>query len=144
MSQHVSILLLGSNLGNKKQNIELALLKLQKTGCEILKKTDIITSSPVEFVSSNNFCNIAISISMHFSPIKLLHLIKEIERDMGRLIDSKSLGEYSDRLIDIDIVSYDCIKFITKKLQIPHLKHIREREFSKKLLVKLEYFNEKI
>ena len=143
MSQHIAILLLGSNLGNTNENIEQALKQLNEVGCAILYKTDISTTIPVEFVSSNNFCNIAISIRMHFSPIRLLEIIKNIEQKMGRKLDSKAIGRYEDRLIDIDIVYFDKIYFSSKKLEIPHLKHINEREFSKKLLIELESLNKK-
>lgn len=51
--------------------------------------------------------------------------------------DSTVLG-YTDRIIDIDIVFYDNIKFQGKNLRIPHFKHVNEREFSKKLLTQLD------
>ena len=143
MSQHVAVLLLGSNIGIKENNIKLALAKLETAGCEILFTTNILENIPVEFDSSNNFCNIATSISMRFSPIRLLGLLKSIEYEMGRKLDSMALGQYNDRIIDIDIVTYNCIKYETKKLQIPHIRHINERVFSKKLLKELEDLNKK-
>ncbi|MFC6268247.1 2-amino-4-hydroxy-6-hydroxymethyldihydropteridine diphosphokinase [Frigoriflavimonas asaccharolytica] len=143
MSQHVSVLLLGSNLGNKTNNIEEALKCLENEGCEIFQKTEIAISLPVEFVSSNNFCNIATSIRMHYSPVQLLNIIKKIERNMGRMYDSKAIGGYEDRIIDIDIISFDGINFSSRKLEIPHLKNTLEREFSKVLLIELENLNKK-
>lgn len=143
MSQHNYILLLGSNIGMKKNNLNLALDKLQEAGCKILFSTNILESKPVEFDSSNNFCNIATSITMQISPVKLLKLIKNIEHNMGRKQDSMVLGGYNDRIIDIDIVSCDRITYFTKKLQIPHFKHINERGFSKKLLMEIEDLNKK-
>ena len=41
---------------------------------------------------------------------------------------------YNDRIIDIDIVKYDNVNFECKKLNIPHYKHLYDREFSRKLL----------
>ena len=60
MSLHNVVLLLGSNIGIKENNIKLALAKLETAGCEILFTTNILESIPVEFDSSNNFCNILI------------------------------------------------------------------------------------
>lgn len=138
MSQHMVTLLLGSNLGNAESNIEVALLQIQNTIGSLEKRSNILHSAPVEFVSNNIFCNIAILIKTQFSPIILLNLIKKIENDMGRTRDSKLTNTYEDRIIDIDIVLYDNIKFVCEKLKIPHQKHLYAREFSRKLLIGLE------
>ena len=137
MSQHEVILLLGSNLGNSEKNIELALRKIEAGGNEIIKKTEILKTKPVEFVSSNNFCNIALLIKTHLSPIKLLAFIKKIEVYIGRTEDSSDIGHYTDRLIDIDIVTFNRLRFWSKKLEIPHEKNFFLREFSKILIKKL-------
>ncbi|ATL76032.1 2-amino-4-hydroxy-6-hydroxymethyldihydropteridine pyrophosphokinase [Chryseobacterium piperi] len=134
MSQHKVVLLLGSNLGDQKKNIETAIAKMKEAGMEMLKFSIFLTSEPVEFVSSNIFCNIAAIIYTHLSPIQLLDLVKSIEFEMGRINDSKMSGGYHDRVIDIDIVKYDELKFISERLEIPHKKHLFEREFSKILL----------
>ncbi|MFP7656028.1 2-amino-4-hydroxy-6-hydroxymethyldihydropteridine diphosphokinase [Chryseobacterium proteolyticum] len=73
-------------------------------------------------------------IRTHLSPIQLLDFVKSIEFEMGRTSDSKSSGGYKDRIIDIDIVKYDELKFISERLEIPHTKHLYEREFSRVLL----------
>ncbi len=133
MSQHKVVLLLGSNIGDKKNNLDHALERLKEVG-DILKNSEYLTSEPVEFVSSNNFCNIASLIFTHLSPIQLLNFIKKIETEMGRLNDSKISGSYTDRIIDIDIVTYDALKFSSERLEIPHTKHLFERDFSRILL----------
>ncbi|MCI3937841.1 2-amino-4-hydroxy-6-hydroxymethyldihydropteridine diphosphokinase [Chryseobacterium aahli] len=135
MSQHKVVLLLGSNIGDKKNNLDTALERLKEVG-DILQNSEYLTSEAVEFVSSNNFCNIATIIFTHFSPIQLLNYIKKIEIEMGRLNDSKISGSYTDRIIDIDIIKYNELKFTSERLEIPHKKHLFEREFSKILLKK--------
>jgi 2-amino-4-hydroxy-6-hydroxymethyldihydropteridine diphosphokinase len=134
MSQHKVVLLLGSNLGDQKKNLETAIEKLQSGGNEILKLSEFLISEPVEFASSNIFCNIALIMFTHLSPIQLLDFVKSIEKEMGRANDSKASGGYSDRVIDIDIVTYNELKFVSERLEIPHKKHLFEREFSKILL----------
>ncbi|SEG07370.1 2-amino-4-hydroxy-6-hydroxymethyldihydropteridinediphosphokinase [Halpernia humi] len=138
MSQHKVVLLLGSNLGKRKNNIENALNLIERTIGKIEKKTDILESMPIEYDSCNIFCNIAIIIGTPFSPLQLLLNIKKIEHKMGRIADSSETGVYTDRVIDIDIVGYDNLYFKSKKLEIPHGKHISEREFSAKLLSELK------
>lgn len=138
MSQHEVTLLLGSNLGDTKKNIETALHYIEKEFGPILRRSDILLTKPVEFASNNIFCNIVVLIKTQFSPIKLLNFIKKIEFDMGRIEDSSVTNAYLDRIIDIDIVLYGDLKFDCKTLNIPHKKHLYEREFSRNLLMSIK------
>ena len=132
------VLLLGSNLGNAENNILLALSELENRVGKVIKKTKISRTSPVEYDSDNVFCNIAVSIQTAHSPIKLLDEIKKIESEMGRIHDSRFFGEYRDRIIDIDIVSYEGLIFSCDRLGIPHHKHLYDRDFSRRLLDELD------
>lgn len=134
MSQHKVVLLLGSNLGEQKKNIELALQKISDAGNNISQISEYLISDPVEFASSNIFCNIAALIFTHLSPIQLLDCVKKIEVEMGRINDSKVSGGYTDRIIDIDIIKYNELNFTSERLEIPHKKHLFERDFSRILL----------
>ena len=138
MSQYKVTLLLGSNLNDPKENIDKAISLIEMRLGKIFAKSKYLYSNPVEFVSFNIFCNIAMSITTQLSPIELLKRIKTIEREMGRELDSKAHGEYKDRVIDIDIVDFDHLNFECQKLTIPHKKHIKERDFSKELLINLK------
>ncbi|PZU78914.1 MAG: 2-amino-4-hydroxy-6-hydroxymethyldihydropteridine diphosphokinase [Chryseobacterium sp.] len=134
MSYNNVVLLLGSNINNPQKNIEIALEKLENKTGTILIKSELILTKPVEFESYNNFCNIAVKIKTQFSPVKLLSEIKSIEKEMGRLKDSAEFGAYQDRIIDIDIILYNNIKFICKRLNIPHYKNLYERDFAKEII----------
>ena len=134
MSLNKVVLLLGSNLGDKEFNINQALTIIAERVGNILESSDIEKTSPVEFVSSHNFLNIAVVLETECSPMKTLSIVKEIEREMGRLEDSRSKGFYSDRIIDIDIVTFGKLIFKSRKLTIPHNKHLYERDFSRELL----------
>ena len=137
MSHHLVTLLLGSNLGKQKDNIDLAISRIEEEVGELVGQSEIIYTKPVEFVSNNIFCNIALRIKTQFSPIKLLTLVKKIEVEMGRTDDSLITKGYADRVIDIDIVFYGNMNFSSLRLEIPHSKHVYEREFSKKLLLSI-------
>lgn len=141
MSQHKVVLLLGSNLGDKDNNIKIAINELKKNKCKIKKYSKMLTTEPVGFVSNNNFRNIAVEIETKLSPIKLLRLTKNIEKEMGRKEDSSINKIYKDRIIDIDIVIYNSLKYKSKNLEIPHHKNLYERDFSIKLLRNLSYKN---
>lgn len=138
MSHQTAILLLGSNIGDSNNNIDLALNEIGYKIGHIVAKSKKLSTEPVEFVSCNIFCNIAVSICTHLSPIELLNEVKKIEKEMGREHDSKHFGEYKDRIIDIDIVEYNNLSFESTLLTIPHTKHVEERLFSMELLKDLK------
>ncbi len=138
MSYNDVILLLGSNINNPENNIDDALLEIEKKVGAIIAKSRKISTKPVEFDSFNIFCNIAIRIKTQFSPFRLLAEIKTIERSMGRLQDSSDLGVYNDRIIDIDIILYNNIRFISRKLVIPHAKNLYERDFAMEIIKQLQ------
>ena len=131
------VLLLGSNIGDAKEHILIAISKLEKMG-RVIKRSGILKTFPVEFDSLNIFCNIAVIFETEYSPIKLLNAIKSIEKEMGRERDSSVYGEYRDRIIDIDIVMYDDIIYSCERLNIPHHRHLILRGFSRKLLKEID------
>ena len=131
------VLLLGSNIGDAKEHILIAISKLEKMG-RVIKSSGILENSPFEFDSLNIFCNIAVIFETEYSPIKLLNAIKSIEKEMGRERDSSVYGEYRDRIIDIDIVMYDDIIYSCERLNIPHHRHLFLRGFSRKLLREID------
>lgn len=94
----------------------------------------MIETKAVEFESTNIFRNIALGLTTTLSPYSFLAMVKTMEKEMGREHDSSAVGGYIDRIIDIDIVTFNNINFESKKLKIPHHKHLCEREFSKALL----------
>ena len=127
----------GNTINNKptiRTAIENAIAKIEKRIGKIDKFSKILETKPVEFASNNIFRNIAIGLTTTISPYNFLNAVKSIEKDMGRELDSSAVGGYIDRIIDIDIVTFNNINFESKKLKIPHHKHLCEREFSKALL----------
>lgn len=134
MSQHNVTLLLGSNIGSPELNIAEAVTRIGREVGVVEAQSALIHTEPVEFVTNNNFCNIALRIKTGLSPISLLNRIKKIEVEMGRAEDSLITKKYEDRIIDIDVVLYGDIKFLSARLQIPHQKHLYERKFSRELL----------
>jgi len=117
---------LGSNLGNRKRNIQLAVksINLLKNTC-ILKKSRIISSFPVGGPSGqSNYLNAALKIKTNLTPINLLKKLKKIETILGRF---KSV-RFAPRIIDLDILLYADKIIHSKKLTIPHPRMF-ERDF---------------
>ncbi len=108
-------LAIGSNLGNRINNIEMAKIKLSENKIKILK-----TSSYYETLSwpdNNNpkFYNIVLKVKTNFDVIKLLSICKKIEKSLGR---KKSIVN-SPRECDIDILDYDMTS-TTGSINLPH------------------------
>ncbi len=120
-----SILLLGTNLGNKQNNLKLAIGYVLSNIGNILCKSSIYESEPWGFNSKELFYNMAIEVDTKLSPIVLLKKINEIEIKMGRVKNFTNC--YENRLIDIDILFYEDIIMNTSELIIPHPKlHLRK------------------
>ena len=116
---------LGTNLGDKQQNLTDAVTALGKVG-QIIKQSGLYTSEPWGFESENAFLNAVVLFKTELSPMDLLAATQEIERNLGRI--AKTVTGYADRLIDIDILLYDNIILNETELKIPH-PLITERDF---------------
>lgn len=138
MSNQVVVLLLGSNLGDKKNNVLAAIRMIEEAAGAVTHRSRMVETAPVGFESPNNFCNIAVSLETKLSPAHLLMALKSIEKKMGRQQDSKKVGFYADRIVDIDIVSYGNLTFKSEALVLPHYKHLFERDFSREILEDLK------
>jgi 2-amino-4-hydroxy-6-hydroxymethyldihydropteridine diphosphokinase len=124
------ILSIGTNIGDREQNIENAIMALGEIG-KVTAVSPIYTSEPWGFESENGFYNIALILESELSPLDLLRETQRIEKELGRT--AKTTTEYADRVIDIDIIDYDnqIIKIsqqstVNSLLTLPHpLMHLR-------------------
>ncbi len=114
---------IGSNLGNRRKNIELAKFKLIQNDIRIHKSSNIYESLSWPNPSKPKFLNVILEISSNLSPLKLIETCKEIEIDLGRKKRSKN----APRECDIDIIDYYNQK-IKGKIILPHPR-MHERNF---------------
>ncbi len=108
-------LAIGSNLGNKKVNIEKAKIKLLENEIEILRSSSFYETLSWPNQKNPKFLNVVIEIKTRISPFELLKKCKKIEIDLGRKKGEKN----SPRKCDIDIIDYKN-KLIMKNLICPH------------------------
>tara|TARA_Y100000590_G_C15396810_1_gene892248 strand:- start:339 stop:827 length:489 start_codon:yes stop_codon:yes gene_type:complete len=106
---------LGSNIGDRKLNIERALIELRSVS-DILATSSIYKTEPMGFTNQEEFYNCILEVKTKLSPKKLLYEIKKIERRMGR----KKNFRNGPRLIDIDIIFYKDSTINEEELIIPH------------------------
>ena len=123
---------LGTNMGNRHENLSLAQELIDREVGTVVSASDIIETEPWGFESSNRFLNMAVKVETTLQPLEVLHTTQEIERKLGRT--QKSVNrEYHDRMIDIDILLYDDLVMNTPELTIPH-PLMYQREFVMKPL----------
>ena len=108
-------LCLGSNLGEREENLMQALTLLSQN-IKIEKVSSIYETEPIGYKEQPFFLNLVCQISTNLSPEELLHLAKTIENKMGRVPSFPD----APRLIDVDIILYDNQVIRTKDLIIPH------------------------
>ena len=105
----------GSNLGNRRNNIEKAKFKLIQNNIKILKSSSYFESLSWPNPTKPKFYNIVLEIFTILEPNTLFKLCKKIEIDIGRKKRSKN----SPRECDIDILDYNCKK-INNRIILPH------------------------
>ena len=130
--KHRVFLSLGSNLGNKEGNIIGAISRIRELIGDGERQSTLLVTQPWGFESENTFVNAAIMVVTDMQPLQLLHATQQIERDMGRTEKSVA-GCYRDRIIDIDILTYDDLHIATDELTLPHAR-MHERDFVMKPL----------
>ena len=118
-SSHTVYFSLGSNLGDKKQNLSTAIKLMEEQIGVLVRQSAFLATEPWGFQSDNSFVNAAICMDTELDPFEVLERTQKIEREMGRTIKSTN-GEYHDRIIDIDILLYDDLHINTPQLTIPH------------------------
>jgi len=117
--EHYVYLGLGSNLGDKRENLACAIRLIGERVGKVLRVSSFIETEPWGFESEHTFVNAAILCETELSPRQVLCATQKIEREMGRKHKSVD-GHYADRLIDIDILLYDDLRVDEPDLQIPH------------------------
>ena len=123
---HTVYLGLGSNLGEREQNLREAIRLIGDRVGQITRQSSFIETEPWGYESSNRYMNAAVRCETTKTPREVLLLTQQIERDLGRKTKSVS-GGYADRTIDIDILLYDELTVDEPELKIPHpLMHQRD------------------
>ena len=123
----IAFLGIGSNVGDRKANLERSLELLAATGgIEIARCSAIYETEPWGLTDQPRFLNAAVEVRTLLDPGALLTAVKDIEEEMGRVATVR----FGPRNIDVDILLYGSlvINWQTPDLQIPHSRML-ERAF---------------
>ena len=110
---------LGTNIGNKEENLTRAIEALSLALGKCLAVSTYHETAPWGFDSKNTFLNCAAAFSTETPAMQLLDITEKIERELGRTTKSTD-GNYSDRIIDIDILLCDGQVIESPRLTVPH------------------------
>ncbi|MCB0837503.1 MAG: 2-amino-4-hydroxy-6-hydroxymethyldihydropteridine diphosphokinase [Bacteroidetes bacterium] len=107
---------LGSNIGEKTENIRAAIKSLANSGVEILRCSSLYITPPWGILSQDEFINMVCEVGFSGTAEELLKLVLKTEEDMGRYRYYK----WGPRLIDIDILEFKREVYDLEHLKIPH------------------------
>ena len=110
---------LGTNLGDKEQNLRMSIKKIEERIGNVVSLSAFYATAPWGFSSENSFLNAAVCVETTLLPLQVLEETQRIERELGRTEKSVN-GLYADRLIDIDLLLYDDRVMDAEGLILPH------------------------
>ena len=123
MDKHIVYLALGSNLGDRSENLKQAVAALTPQ-MDVKAKSHVYETPPWGYEDQPRFLNQVLKTQTYLQPEQLLKHIKRLEVALGR----KATFRNGPRLIDIDILMYDELVLNTSILTLPH-PHMHERGF---------------
>jgi 2-amino-4-hydroxy-6-hydroxymethyldihydropteridine diphosphokinase len=122
---------LGSNVGSRAVNLEMAISRLEELG-HVAAVSSFYDTEPVEFTAQPMFLNCVVALETELAPPQFMHAVLEIERQMGR----RRTQEKGPRTIDIDILLFGNAVIDTSDLTVPH-PAMHERRFVLEPLVEI-------
>jgi 2-amino-4-hydroxy-6-hydroxymethyldihydropteridine diphosphokinase len=112
-----SYLALGSNLGDRADNLRQAVQKLHgRQGIRVVRVSPVYETDPVGYVEQDAFLNMAVAVETDLPPEKLLEEALAVERELGRVRTVR----WGPRTIDIDVLLYGRQAVEQEHLVIPH------------------------
>lgn len=124
-NQSQVILSLGSNLGNRLENIQLAIISIHQTIATVVKVSSLYETPSWGF-ESDSFYNCALVLQTSKNAEQILDEVLQLETKLGRVRNAEE--GYQPRIIDIDVITYNEEIINTERLKVPH-PHMQNRKF---------------
>ena len=119
---------LGSNMGDRAQNIARAIAALGAHGVRVTRESSLYETEPVDVRGDGWFLNCVIEAETDMAPEELMQVLLSIERSFGRQRRAISDGPKDSRTIDMDVLLFGSRVVSTPELKIPHPR-MAERRF---------------
>jgi 2-amino-4-hydroxy-6-hydroxymethyldihydropteridine diphosphokinase len=127
---------LGSNVGDRRANLQAAVDALAPRGIRVLASSSTYDTDPVgEILDQPSFLNAALRIETSLGPEALLDAAKEVERELGRETGGPRHGP---RPIDVDVLLLGGLEHASERLTLPH-EQVLARRFVLIPLLELDF-----
>jgi 2-amino-4-hydroxy-6-hydroxymethyldihydropteridine diphosphokinase len=118
VSERTGYLGLGSNVGDREENLRAAIDLLGERGVSVEAASSLYETEPVgEMLDQPDFMNAAIRISTSLEPTELLEACKSVEAELGR---EGGGPRHGPRPIDVDLLLLGDVELVTERLTLPH------------------------
>ena len=118
VSSRIGLLGLGSNVGERRAELQAALLALAAAGVAVQASSSTYDTDPVgEVLEQPSFLNACVRIETALEPLELLDLVKRLEGELGRSEDGVRHGP---RAIDIDVLLLGELELRHERMTLPH------------------------
>jgi 2-amino-4-hydroxy-6-hydroxymethyldihydropteridine diphosphokinase len=120
---------LGSNVGDRRANLQAAVDALPGQGVRVLASSSVYETEPVgEVLDQREFLNACLRIETALEPEALLDACKAVERDLGRETEGPGYVHHGPRPIDVDLLLLGDERHDSARLTLPH-PQVRSRRF---------------
>jgi 2-amino-4-hydroxy-6-hydroxymethyldihydropteridine diphosphokinase len=114
----VGLLGLGSNLGDRRAQLQSAVSALPRAGVEVLASSSVYDTDPVgEVLDQPSFLNACLQVRTALEPLELLDAVKQLESRLGR---EGGGPRHGPRAIDIDVLLLGDLELADERLKLPH------------------------
>jgi 2-amino-4-hydroxy-6-hydroxymethyldihydropteridine diphosphokinase len=132
----VGYLGLGSNVGERRANLQGAVDALPAHGVAVLESSSTYDTDPVgEILDQPSFLNACLAMQSALEPLELLDACKELERELGRAAGGPRHGP---RVIDVDVLLLGEVELRSERLSLPH-EQVLARRFVLIPLLELDF-----
>jgi 2-amino-4-hydroxy-6-hydroxymethyldihydropteridine diphosphokinase len=121
----IGLLGLGSNLDDRRAQLQAAVDALPTAGVEVLASSSVYDTDPVgELPDQPSFLNACLRVRTAHEPLELLDAVKGLERELGRAAEGPRHGP---RAIDIDILLLGDLELRDERMGLPHAQVLARR-----------------
>jgi len=125
MAKRIGLLGLGSNVGDRRAELQAAVDALAQAGIEPLASSSTYDTDPVgEVLEQPSFLNACVRVETELEPLELLDAVKRLERELGRGAGGERHGP---RAIDIDVLLLGDLELADERMTLPHEQLLNRR-----------------
>ncbi|HEU4658780.1 MAG TPA: 2-amino-4-hydroxy-6-hydroxymethyldihydropteridine diphosphokinase [Capillimicrobium sp.] len=135
----VGYLGLGSNVGDRRANLQAAVDALPAQGVRVIASSATYDTDPVgEVLDQPSFLNACVRVETEHDPEALLDACKAVERELGRVTAGEGYVRHGPRPIDVDLLLLGDREYASERLRLPH-EQVLSRRFVLVPLLELDF-----